>query len=1141
MKRLYALSLLCGVLEIAFLQQTIVRAQEVASSHKSALPAAQPRKQKPLKNVLTELERKYKIYFTFESALLQQKYISQDVDLSQGLEESLQNVLYPYGLQYRKISERYYSIFPAGEISPAPTPQLNAIPNQPGALENLSHRGTIALPAANPLAVTITGRVTDDKGSGIPGVNVLLKGSTTGTTTRPDGNYSLSVPDNLPNAILVFSYIGYVTEEVPVGNRSTIDITLIADVKSLSEVVVVGYGTQQKKDVVGSVASLKSEEMNMTPNANLAQGLQGRIAGVQITQNSGAPGGNVSIRIRGVNSINGSSEPLYVIDGVQFSAGSNDANAPSPLSQINPNDIESIEVLKDASATAIYGARGANGVILITTRRGKTGKSLVSYDGYYGLQQTTNTLDVLNAREFAQLENEVFKRQVYSPEEIENMGEGTNWQNLLFRRAPIQNHQLSLSSGNDKTQFFISGNYFNQDGIIINSNFTRYSLRINLDHQLSRRVKVGSSVFGSHSTNEGLLTASSVGSFSNSPTAQAGLLPFALAAPPTLVPYREDGTLFPFADQRNGFYDAVSNPVGAAEVSRKRTIRRNLVNLYFEFKVLENLTYRASFSADLNNTLFNFYSPRYILPSGVLQTSGGGNASKSNSYDQSLLHESIVTYSKQFAQNHSVILTGVFATQKINSESNTANSDFFPNDVLTNNALQAGVNQTTSSSAATERLDSYMARSNYNFKEKYYLDLTLRADGSSKFGANNKYGFFPAIGAAWRIIEEPFMAGLGWVSDLKLRGSWGITGNAAAISPYRSLATFEALNTYQFNNAVVVGIQPSGIANPDLRWEKSTQVNIGLDFSLLQNRLSFIADIYSKRTEDLLFSKVLPITSGYGSILGNYASIENKGIELALDGKVFVKDLKWSISPNLTINRNKVLGLDGSRNDIGAGQTSRIIVGQPIGIYKSFVWDGIYQTGDAFLPGDNGRLGGARTKDVTGDGRITEDDQVIVGNPHPDFIFGVTSSMQFKGFDASFLIQGTQGNDIWNNIRTQFENPLGQRNMLKGMINRWSPENPSNEYVSGFQGGRIPFSDRFVEDGSFVRVRSIILGYTLPKIRGISNARIYLNGSNLFTFTNYSGFDPEVNSRGGSNTMLGIDEGTFPASKSILLGVQLSF
>ncbi|GGB97883.1 SusC/RagA family TonB-linked outer membrane protein [Dyadobacter sediminis] len=980
---------------------------------------------------------------------------------------------------------------------------------------------------------TVTGKVTDEKGEGIPGASVAVKGTQQGTLTNVEGVYTLEVS---PSATLVISFVGYLREETGINNRSEVNVTLKADTKALEEVVVVGYGTQRKIETTGSIASVKSDELTQLPITNVAQGLQSRVSGVQISQNSGSPGGNISVRIRGTNSINGNAEPLYVIDGIQIS-NSGGINDVSPLSTINPNDIESVEVLKDASASAIYGARAANGVILITTKRGKAGKTNVSLESYYGVQQVTKKLDVLNAAEFAQLENETFKNNAYP--DPASLGEGVDWQDLIFQKAPIQNHQLTISGGSDKTQLSLSANYFDQDGVIINSDFKRFTYRLNIDHTISKRLRVGTSVMGSFSNNNGIEAASTT--IGDAAVVTGSVLGAAIGAPPTLQPYKEDGSIFPFAEQGNGQYREVINPLNYTSIMRKRNIKRALINLYGDYTILPGLTYRASFNADVDSRLYDTYLPISIIALKD-RNDNSGTAAKFNSNFLGLLHESVLSYSTRIAANHSLKFTGLFATQTEKYNSNQINATGFPNDATRNEALQLALNRTISSSRNMQRLDSYMGRINYGFKDRYFIDVTARVDGSSKFGANHKYGFFPAVSAAWRIIEEPFMKDVSWLSDMKVRGSYGITGNAGGIDPYQSLATVESGGGYNINHTYFTAIRPSGISNPDLRWEKSTQTNIGIDASLLSNRFSLIVDYYIKKTEDLLYIKTLPLSSGYSSITGNYGSLENKGLEIAVNANLLNGPLKWSINGNLTLNRNKVLDLDGgTTNERFITNYTILKVGEPLGVFKTYVFDGINQTGETIVPGYDGRLGGHKVKDINSDGVINSADQVITGNPNPKFIYGFSTNVTFKNFDLSAFFSGTQGNDIYNISRLSFENPLGQRNLLQGVENRWTPENPSNQYVSPAVAGRLPISSYAVEDGSYLRFKNLMLGYTLPTIKGISRLRIYVSGNNLFTFTKYSGFDPEVNTYAGSNTTIGIDNLVYPQSKSFLGGIQLTF
>lgn len=979
--------------------------------------------------------------------------------------------------------------------------------------------------------LTIQGQVFDQNNTPLGGANVMVKGARHGVTTNAEGKFSLNKVS--PNAVLVISFRGFKTTEVAVKNQTSLTVTMEQDVTNLEDVVVVGYGTQRKIATTGSIASVKAADITQTPVVNVAQGLQARVSGVQVTQNNAAPGGNISVRIRGTNSINGSSEPLYIIDGIQIS-NSGGVNDPSPLSTINPNDIESVEVLKDASATAVYGTRGANGVVMITTKRGKNGPSRVQFETYQGLQQVTKTIDMLNAANFAKLENEVYNSNIYS--NPDSLGDGVNWQDLIFRKAIIQNYQLSVTGGAEKTQFSLSGNYFNQDGIIIKSNFKRYSLRLSLDHKINDRFKLGATVLGSYTVNNNVPTG--VTSI-DAGVATQSIVGAALAAPPTLQPYKTDGSIYPFADQFNSRYREVTNPLGLAEILNRKTIKRTLTNLFGEAKIINGLTYRASFNIDLSSTLGDGYSPLYILGSAE-KNANSGSASKANSNSTVLLHESILTYVRQF-NDHSLKITAVYGTQKNLYNANSISASGFSNDLTTNEALNLATNRTVSSSRTEERLDSYLGRVNYGYKNKYFLDVTMRYDGNTKFGENNKYGFFPAVSGAWRLIEEPFLQNQSLLSDLKLRVSYGVTGNAGAIDPYNSLALVSSGSNYQFNHVYTVGISPTGIPNGDLKWEKSTQQDIGIDIALLNGRISFVADYYKKRTDDLLFVKNLPLSSGYASVTGNFASVENRGVELSMNARILDGAVKWDLNGNISFNRNKLISLADTVQEYTVNNYVILKTGQPLGIFKTYVFDGIYQTGEAIMSGSGSRTGGAKVADLNKDGQITADDQKITGDANPKFIFGFSTSLQYKKFDLSIFMSGVQGNKIYNLSRYTFENALGQRNVVAAMVNRWSPTNPNNEYASGYQGGRLPISDRFVEDGSFVRMKNITLGYRLTAIKAISSIRLYLSGNNLFTITNYSGYDPEVNSYGGSNTQIGVDNLVYPVARTFLAGVQVSF
>jgi TonB-linked SusC/RagA family outer membrane protein len=988
--------------------------------------------------------------------------------------------------------------------------------------------------------LSIKGKIVDSLGNPLSNASVRVNHSHAGTVSHADGTFSLTAPTG--NVVLTVSLIGYAPKEVTVGDNGSLTIQLQRLASSLNDVVVVGYGTSRKLAITGAVSSISSAEINQTPISNVAQGIEGRVSGVQVTQNSDAPGGSISFRIRGTNSINGDSEPLYVIDGLQVSnTGSSstggNVTALNPLATLSPNDIESVEILKDASAAAIYGARGANGVVLITTKRGRAGATRVTYETYYGTQQITKKLQMMNGTQFANLENDVFNNPNYLPNP-DSYGQGTNWQNLIYRKAPIMNHLLTVSGGSDKTQMALSLNYFGQDGIAINSDFTRYSLRMNVDHKISNVFKVGGSIYGSYVINNVIPTGQTT---LDGPVITSSLIGAGVGAPPVLKPYDSLGAIWPSGNQLNGQFLESVNPLGLAAGINRSTDKRSLADVYGEANIAKGLTYRATLTADVQSGLYDNYSPIAVVSSANLNANSG-SATKSNSNTLVLLHESILTYSTRFAERHSLKLTGVFSTQQTTDNSNQINATGFPNDATTDEDLAIALNRSVSSYRDKSNLLSYMGRVNYSYMDKYFVDITGREDGSSTFGANHKYGFFPAASAAWRVLQEPFARDWRFLSDLKLRASYGLTGNASAIGPYNSLALVGNAGTYEFNHAQQVGLAPTGIPNKDLQWESSLQSDIGLDIGLFHNRVSLVADVYDKKTSKLLYQQELPLSSGYSTITGNFASLQNKGLELAADARVIDHAFKWDFAGNISFNRNKVLNLDnGATDSVFVTTYSLLQVGKPMGVFKTYVFNGIYQTGQPILPGSGSYTGGTKVKDLNGDGQITAADQTITGNPNPKFIYGFTNNFKYKKFDLSVFFQGTYGNDIYNVARYTLENPSGGQNVLEALVNRWTPTNPNNEYAAPLQGGRLPISSRFVENGSYLRCKNITLGYTLPKINHIYAARVYVSGTNLFVVTKYSGYDPEVNSYGNANVAIGIDNLVYPASRTLLAGISITF
>lgn len=1012
---------------------------------------------------------------------------------------------------------------------------------------------------------TIRGTIVDESGQPIAGATVRVKNERAATTSGDDGSYTLS--NVKAGAAIVISYTGYEERQINTTGTGYSRVQLKKLDQNLEDVVVVGYGSRKKSEVTGAITTVKASDLLKTPIANLAQGLQGRVPGLQITQNNAAPGGSISVRLRGTNSINGSSEPLYIIDGVQLqnttapgvsgpptlgniSGVGGNANQVSSLSFLNPNDIESIEVLKDASAAAIYGSQAANGVIIITTKRGKAGASSVSFDSYYGFQEITKTIPVLNASQFAKIENEIYNSTRFS--QPDSFGVGTNWQDVLFRRAAIQNHQVTVYGGTDKTQVLLSLNYFGQEGIVKNSKFDRVSIRLNVDHQVKQWLKVGTNTTLTGSVNNRIQT----GSVNNDGGGLTqSLIGAALSAPPVLKPYNADGSIFGWREQPYGLtYAELRNPVQgllATDITRTNTI---LSNVYFDVSPLKGLKYRLNLSVNTNNGLNDYYFPIAAFTSGEVAQAGGlgGYGMKYNSNFIRLMHESILTYDRAFG-DHALKFTGVFSTLENRNNYNYMIGYGFINDATTNEALQLAKNFSVNSGRTKDDLLSYLGRINYSFRNKYFLDLTAREDGSSKFGENNKYGFFPAASAAWNIKKEDFLSGMRSISGLKLRASIGKTGNQAAIDPYQSLATVAAGNDYIFNNVLAKAILPTGVPNPDLRWETSVQSDLGLEADLFNSRLNLVVDLYCKKTTDLIYRKSLPLSSGYETVTGNFASVENKGIELSLGGDIIRSaNLRWNVNANLTINRNKLLRLaDDTTRETAINNFNILRVGSPLGLFKTYVYDGLFQVGDPILPGQpvtNPRPGAQRVKDVAGstdgkpDGKITDADRIITGNANPKFVYGFSTDLKYKRFDLSAFFSGVYGNKLFNLARWSLENPVGGRNVLAGAADRWSTTNTGGQFqvAAGSQGGRLPLSDHYLEDGSFLRCKNISLGYTVP-LKGFSKVRAYVSANNAFTITNYTGFDPEVGSFGNSNTQFGVDNIVYPASRSFLFGLQVTF
>jgi len=983
---------------------------------------------------------------------------------------------------------------------------------------------------------TLTGKVVDQKTKEpIPGAIVQIEGVTHQVQTDSHGKFDFVTGQKFPYTLIV-SYVGYEKLKV-VANGTPIFIELKELVNELNGVVVVGYGTQKRSDLTGAVSSISQSALKQ-PVASIDQALKGAAVGVQVTQTSGQPGGGVSIRIRGGSSIQGGNEPLYVIDGFPLynsssSTGVLSGTPTNPLANINPGDIESVDILKDASATAIYGSRGANGVVIISTKKGKADRSAITYEGGFGTQSVLKTIDVLGARDFAILRNEVLfdtkpsggSFQYLSQGQIDQLAEGTQWQQAAFRNAPTQNHQLSISGGSQKVQYLLSGNYLKQEGIITNTDFSRVSFRANVDARPYEKLKVSAN-----------LTANK----SDANIAPSGIIGSLLIMPPTATIYEPDGSY----TLRNPFENIFANPIATLnETINKSTVNRLLGSAFGEYSIIKDLNFKVLLGVDISNQKDKNYVPSTIYEG---KTSNGAAALGALNYS-SWLNENTLTYNKSIGKHNLDALIG-FTQQEARNESFKAGAEQFVSNDLTYNSLQSGSTLVRpNSDAYSWVLHSYLARINYNYNNLYYLTTSIRKDGSSRFGKNNKWGNFPSVAASWRISNESFFKPLlGKINDLKVRASFGTTGNLE-IGQYQSLSTLYSLN-YLLGGNVLTGFAANRIPNENLGWETTYQYDAGLDVAMFNRRLLVTLDGYYKKTTDLLLNVEIPWTTGYSSSLQNYGSVENRGVELGLITKNFTGEFQWDTDLNISVNRNKVLTI-GNRASSYISGNYIIQVGEPLGTFYGTVTDGILQIGEEAAKGKftgsaAPKAGDRLYKDISGDGTFTTAaDRTTIGNAQPDFIFGLSNNFAWKGFDLSVFLQGSYGNQIINSNRQTLEMFTGQQNASVVALERWTPANPNTTIPRAKLDPAPIFSNRFVEDGSFLRLKSVSLGYTLPKelinklkLKAVS---IYVTGQNLLTWTDYTGFDPEVTS--GSNVSPGTDSGIYPTSKTWLAGLRVTF
>ena len=1051
----------------------------------------------------------------------------------------------------------------------------------------------VALTTTAPVvaAQTGTGRVTGvvtEMTGGLPvvGANVVLTGSRYGTQTGSDGRFTITgVPAGQYRVRA--SRIGFSPREDTVtvadGQTATLNLALQQVSVTLDQIVVVGYGTQRRSDLTGAVASVTPSVEN-TPTASLEQTLQGTAPGVSVTTASNAPGGGISIRIRGGSSVGGNNEPLYVIDGFPVendpsnsspTDGGRDATvvAPAnPLATLNPNDIASIEILKDASATSIYGARGANGVVIITTKKGSGARPRLTLDTYYGTQSVAKRYDLLTGPEFAQFANAWAQAQTTpttpfaDPSSVPN----TDWQSLIFRSAPMTNLQLGVAGGSEgagqnTTRYALSGGVFQQQGVVTGSDFRRLSLRGNLDQTIGARLRLGSNVLVSRVGSNQIPTDGSFNAGAGAVGAAIQYLPI-LGVRNASGGYSLQSVDFPTVLASLGLTGTgIPNPVASAvEVKDKLADTRVLANANGTYTLLTGLDFRVNIGADLSDRTRDTY-----YPSNTLQGLGvNGRAIRGDVNNTSWLNEYTLNYAKSFGTAQTVQALGGYTRQVQNSERDATQNSNFVNDITGYENIGAGTVFGAPTSGHTRwTLASYLGRLNYTLLDRYLFTVTGREDGSSRFGAAHRWGFFPSAAIGWRISEEPFMRGITAIDQLKLRASYGIAGNPS-IQPYQSMSRLTA-EQYAFGGNAGAAYYPSTLGNDKLRWESTKQTDVGLDLAALQSRVELTADYYSKRTDDLLLQINLPTETGFSSAYVNAGSIENKGFELGVTVRPFIGDAKshgfsWTSTLSYARNRNKVLDLGGQQRIFATSTNSDIKatgtlvqVGQPIGVFYGYKTAGIFRDSASLAQwkaatksctcGTPG-LGATRYVDVTGDSVIDANDRTIIGDPNPKFTAGLQNTFSWMGFSFTGVMDASYGNDVFNLNLNRLEGAGPSGNVLRARFtDAWSATNPNGKYAKiGAGTGFLTsdFTDELVEDGSFLRLRSVTLTREIPQrwLQGkVDNARVFVTGSNLYTWTHYSGFNPDVSSLGVGNMNRGIDIGAYPLARTFTFGVNLTY
>lgn len=982
---------------------------------------------------------------------------------------------------------------------------------------------------------SISGKViSGDDTLGLPGVNISIKGTANGGSTDMDGNYTVTVQNN--NAVLVFSYVGFVTKEVKVGTNTTINVTLQTDADELETVVVIGYGTVKKSDITGSVSQVKGEELSAFPVLSAEQALQGRSAGVLVQSNNGGePGAPIKVRVRGGTSINASSDALIVVDGF--------VGAVMPP----PEDIASMEILKDASSTAIYGSRGSNGVILVTTKKGKIGKSTVELNTSFSSQSVNNTIDMLNAEQFAAYRNS------YVSGGYTQGPANTDWQDEIYQTGNISNTQLSFSGGSENIKYYVSGNYFDQKGVILNSDIERFTILSNVDAKVSEKISVGLNVYGGKYSKNGILTQTQSGG-----TGTADVVSAAYRFAPDLGIYDANGVY-----TINSLGDDIDNPYATAVENINETIVNSYrANFYFNWEIIKDLNFKTAFGYSSENNQTGKFKPTTLLSGAGV----GGEATILDNAYSSIISENYLTYKKEIWKGNLTAMAGYSYQKDTRNQVFAGSRGFVTNSVSYHNLGGGSVYLKPESSLQESELVSIFGRLNYDINEKYLFTFTGRRDGSSNFSKNNKYAFFPSGAFAWNMGKEDFLKDSETISSWKWRVSYGATGNPS-IPPYGTLARFSEIYSVIGDN-IVNAVAVTDLANDNLKWETSYQFDFGVDVGFLNNRFNVTMDYYNIQTKDLLFDRPLPEYVGLANPkqIQNIGQLENQGFEFTISSRNISNDnFSWNSNLNISTNKTKIIKLPGGEDILIASAPGHFLQsdsqilreGESVGSFYGFIYDGVIQAGDVIPAGYENQPGGELLRDINGrdaegnltgapDGKINSDDKTIIGDPTPDFIAGFNNDFKYKNFDMNLFFQASVGGEILN--YSLLEMGSGDANATTDMLNAWTPTNTDTDVpAAGIRAKRI--TSRYVYDGSYLRLKNISLGYNIPENilekTFIESIRVYLSGQNLLTFTGYPGADPEVNYRNDnnerSNTNLGLDYGSYPNVKTFTMGVNFKF